>query len=99
MQSVLIDIQHEGPVFSISAVTSKGTAELCQAVQEYMLELQRSQEEAAALEESERKIREETHAYSQRQRDLRRARRNQTALPEDEEDDDDDHDVEVHYEP
>jgi len=98
MQSVLTDIQHEGPVFSISVVTSKGTAELCQAVQEYMLELQRSQEEAAALEEAERKIREETHAYSQRQRDLRRSRRNQTAL-EDGDDEDDGHDVEVHYEP
>jgi len=98
MQAVLTDIQHEGPVFSISAVTSKGTAELCQAVQEYMLELQRTKEEAAALEEAERKIRDETHAYSQRQRDLRRARRNQTDLQE-EDDDDDDHDVEVHYEP
>ncbi|MFT7243130.1 MAG: GTP-binding protein [Candidatus Azotimanducaceae bacterium] len=97
IQSILAEIQHEGPVFSISAVASKGTAELCNAIQEYMLELRRSEEEAAELEEAERKIRDETHAYSQRQRELRKARRNQTERQED--DDDDDHDVQVHYEP
>jgi GTP-binding protein len=90
-------IQHEGPVFEISAVTGQGTEALSQAIQQYLLELHRTEEEAAAREAEEARIREETHAYSLRQRELRRTRRRQAVDQED--DDDDDHDVEVHYEP
>jgi GTP-binding protein len=90
-------IQHDGPVFQISAVTGQGTDVLIQAIQQYLLELHRSQEEAAAVAAEEKRIREETHAYSLRQRELRRARRQQAA--DEDIDDDDDFDVEVHYEP
>lgn len=92
------EIQHEGPVFQISAVTGQGTDDLCQAIQQYLLELHRSEEEAARQEAEAARIRQETHAYSTRQRELRRARRQQ-AVDQDDDDDDDDYDVEVHYEP
>lgn len=95
------EIQHEGPVFQISAVTGQGTDTLCQAIQQYLLDLHRSEEQAAAQLAEEKRIREETHAYSLRQRELRRARRQQ-AVDQDvdqDDDDDDDFDVEVHYEP
>ena len=83
-------------MFEISAVTGQGTDALSQAIQQYLLELHRSEEEAAARDAEAARIREETPAYSLRQRELRRERRRQAA---EQEDDDDDHDVEVHYEP
>ena len=95
--AIRAEIQHEGPVFEISAVTGQGTDALSQAIQQYLLELHRSEEEAAARDAEAARIREETHAYSLRQRELRRERRRQAAEQED--DDDDDRDVEVHYEP
>tara|TARA_R110002073_G_scaffold596_10_gene4763 strand:- start:4658 stop:5836 length:1179 start_codon:yes stop_codon:yes gene_type:complete len=97
IQSILAGINHEGPVFRISAVTQQGTDDLCQALQQHLLDLRRDEEEAAAQEAADQKIREETHAYSLRQRELRRAKRHQAQEQAD--DDDDDFDVEVHYEP
>lgn len=104
IQSILAAINHEGPVFRISAVSKQGTDELCYAIQEYLLELRRSVEEAEAQQAADQKIREETHAYSLRQREMRRAQRqqaqNQTDDDDDDDDDEDDDDgVVVHYEP
>jgi hypothetical protein len=81
-------------------VSKQGTDELCYAIQEYLLELRRSVEEAAAQEAADQKIREETHAYSLRQREMRRAQRQQAQnQTENDDEDDDDDGVVVHYEP
>ncbi len=94
-EEILSAIHYDGPVFEISAVTGKGTTELMRAIQEYLQSLQ-SEEAEAAVEASVQQIRTETHEFSVRQRELRKARRQQTNA---EDDDDDDYDVEVHYEP
>lgn len=92
-EEILAAINHDGPVFEISAVTGLGTKELSRAIQEYLENLAAEAEELAT---SEARIRTETHEFSLRQREQRKARRQQVKQAED---DDDDFDVEVHYEP
>lgn len=93
-------IDHTGPVFEISAVSGHGITELSRAVQEYLIELRRKEAEAKGeREEVEDKIRSETHEFSVRQREQRKARRQAKLDGDDDDDRDDDHDVEVHYEP
>jgi GTP-binding protein len=89
-------IAHTGPVFQISAVSGEGTEGLSQAIQQYLVELREKEDAEEAAKAEEQRIRDETHAYSLRQRELRRERRRAAA---EQDDDDDDFDVEVHYEP
>jgi GTP-binding protein len=95
---ILGAINHNGPVFEISAVTGMGTVELSRAIQDYLVDLKERETSEQEAEDSIAKIRTETHEFSVRQREIRKARRQPAKDLEDDEDDDD-YDVEVHYEP
>ena len=108
IDQVLNAIDHQGPVFRISAVTGRGTEELSRAVQAYITEL--NVREAArpddstydpqtANQEKEEQIRQEVHNFSSEQRAQRKLKRQQVEEEKSAADDDDDFDVEVHYEP
>jgi GTP-binding protein len=88
----------QGPVFTISAITGQGTAELMQACAEHLLqEQQRLQDnpEAAEAEALQRdQIDEEARAVIAA---LAAARRAQREAADDDDDDDDDHEVDIAY--
>lgn len=97
-QAIVDELDWQGPVFRISAISGEGTKELTQAVMRWIEE--RAREEAdnpdLAEEEAERRrqMDDEARAKIQQQKAARRADR------EDDDDDfDDDYDVEVVYAP
>ncbi len=105
VSETLAGIDHKGPIFQISAVSGKGTTELCRAIQSYLLELNEQQaSDADGLSDiqedgksADGQIRQEIHDFSTHQRELRKTRR--LLRKEAVEDDDDDSGVDVHYEP
>jgi GTP-binding protein len=99
-QSIIDDLEWEGPVFAISALSGEGTKPLSQAVMRWIES--RAEEEAEhpelAEREAERRRRMDDEARIQiaAEKQARRAAREDT---DDFDDDDDDHDVEVVYAP
>ena len=86
-------VKFDGPVFKIAALARKGTSDLTNSIQKYILEKQEVEDEEWDV--MDEKIRNEIHDFSSNLRDIRRARRQEAK----EEDDDDNSDVDVHYEP
>ncbi|MDA0791293.1 MAG: GTPase ObgE [Proteobacteria bacterium] len=84
------------PLFAISAVTGQGVDELVQAVSRYFGELRAvaerdaSEEEVAAIQSNESRIRDDVHRFSLARRQQRRERRDSP--------DNDDGSIDVHYE-
>lgn len=96
VQEIVGQVGFDGPTFQISSLANEGTDALMQQIYAYLESLERDEREAESAIHEEARIREEIHAFSSRQRQLRKERRQQQA--DDEDDDDDDHDVEVVYE-
>ncbi|MCB1692575.1 MAG: GTPase ObgE [Pseudomonadales bacterium] len=95
MSGVVNELAFAGPVYAISAISGEGTDKLIRDLGVHLArmkeEAERAEEDRAAAEQE--RIREEVHAFSLAQRELRRQRR----LGGDEDEDDDD-DVDVQYE-
>jgi len=101
-KAVVKQLKWKGPVFTISAINSQGTLEMCQRIMEY-LEAQKAQEsEDPSLREAEI-LRQQAMQAEARQtiQALAAARRpGQVALSDDEDwDDDEDSEIEVVYAP
>ena len=100
---VVQSANYTGPVFKISAHAHKGTDALCNAIQKYILEKNALEQDNEDWDVMEEKIRDEIHHFSSNQRDIRRARRQETknaiADNSDANDGDDSDGVKVHYEP
>lgn len=98
-QSILDELQWDGPVFKISAANGAGTKELVFAIMNHLEELDErmaADEEFAAQEMASRKrLEEEARQKIQAYKEERRRRR----AGQDDDDDDDDHDMEVVYAP
>ena len=103
IQQVMASIEYDGPVYRISAVARRGTEALCRDVQDYITALNKVKIDEQAEAEESKRIREEIHAFSLHQRELRKQNRERTKLAREaglEDDDfDDDDGVDVHYEP
>ncbi|HIG40376.1 MAG: Obg family GTPase CgtA [bacterium] len=107
IKETLQAIDHDGPVFRISAISNRGTTELSHAIQSSLVELNEQQVKEAITEAEETdegrpsghadQIRQEVHDYSTTRRELRRTRRLQSK--QDSLDDDDEFNGDVHYEP
>lgn len=101
-KAVIKQLKWKGPVFTISAINSQGTVEMCQRIMEY-LEAQKAQEsEDPSLREAE-VLRQQAMQAEARQtiQALAAARRPGQEVPGSEEDwdDDEDQDIEVVYAP
>lgn len=101
-KAVVKQLKWKGPVFTISAINSQGTLEMCQRIMEY-LEVQKAQEsEDPSLREAEI-LRQQAMQAEARQtiQALAAARRSGLMVPseDDWDDSDDDHDIEVVYAP
>ncbi|SFX54603.1 Obg family GTPase CgtA [Marinospirillum alkaliphilum] len=101
-QAILQELDWQGPVFRISAISGKGTERLSQAIMQWLLE--RRAEEAANPDaaEAEQQMRErmEAEAVARVEAWLNRRHKRKPGEVEDEDDDDfddDDYDVEVEY--
>lgn len=105
-ERIISELNWEGPVFRVSAISSEGTQAVCQQIMNWIDETREAQAENPELAEEEAEIRERmeeeavarVEAYLER-RHGRKAP--QVAAEEDDEDDDDfdddDYDVEVEY--
>ena len=94
-EAIASEIGHEGPIHCISALTGAGTGDLVNDLARYLDELNEQEELAEKLLEEDNRIREEVHAFSLSQRELRRLRRLGLTTDDDEDDSDE---VEVRYE-
>ncbi len=104
-ERIISELNWEGPVFRVSAISSEGTQAVCQQIMNWLDEQRELQAENPELAEEEAEIRarmedeavERVEAYLER----RHGRKRPAAELEDDEDDDDfdddDYDVEVEY--
>ena len=91
----------EGPVYSVSAISAKGTEEICRDIMMYIesrAEVEALSDEAAQ-EEHEMKLRLEQEAREKlaKLREERRASKKSSSEDDDDDFDDDDYDVDVEY--
>ena len=99
-QSIIDELEWEGPVFKISAANGMGTQELIFAIMNHLEELDERMAADEEFAEAERAARQRLEEEARLKiQEYKAERRRQRAADADDDDDDDDHDVEVVYAP
>lgn len=105
-ERIISELDWQGPVFRVSAISSEGTMTVCQQIMQWLDERRELEAEVPELAEQEAEIRErmEAEAIQRVEAYLERRynRHNKSAVDDDLDDDDfddDDYDVEVEYAP
>ena len=100
--TLIEQLNWQGPVFKISAISAKGTQALCQAVMQWLLEQRKNESENPEAAETEQQMRAqmEAEAVARVEAWLSRRHKRKAVDAQDEDDDDfddDDYDVDVEY--
>ncbi len=103
-QQLIADLQWQGPVFFVSALTKEGTDKLCNDICDYLEDCRSREAELPEVAQAERDMQSRMQLEAREQIEKLRLQRQQVKTaeqePEDEDDeDDDDHEVEVVYSP
>ncbi len=101
-QKLVDDLQWQGPVFFVSALTKEGTDKLCNAICDYLDDCRSRESEFPEVAQAERDMQTSMQLEAREQIEKLRLQRQPSKTAEQEledEDDDDDHEVEVVYTP
>ncbi|OUS13729.1 GTPase ObgE [Gammaproteobacteria bacterium 53_120_T64] len=104
-QKLIDDLQWQGPVFFVSALTKEGTNKLCNDICDYLEDCRRREAELPEVAQAERDMQTRMQLEARAQIEKLRLQRQQEKTAEqelddeDDDDDDDDHEVEVVYTP
>ena len=103
-QKLVDDLQWQGPVFFVSALTKEGTDKLCNAICDYLDDCRSREAEFPEVAQAERDMQANMQLEAREQIEKLRLQRQQTKTAEQEhededDEDDDDHEVEVIYSP
>lgn len=102
-QKLVDDLQWQGPVFFVSALTKEGTDKLCNAICDYLDDCRSREAEFPEVAQAERDMQTRMQLEAREQIEKLRLQRQQSKTAEqeleDEDEDDDDHEVEVVYTP
>lgn len=101
-QKLVDDLQWQGPVFLVSALTKEGTDKLCNAICDYLDDCRSRESEFPEVAQAERDMQTSMQLEAREQIEKLRLQRQHAKTDEQEledEDDDDDHEVEVVYSP
>ncbi len=103
-QKLVDDLQWQGPVFFVSALTKEGTDKLCNAICDYLDDCRSREAEFPEAAQAERDMQTSMQLEAREQIEKLRLQRQQSKTAEQEfededDEDDDDHEVEVVYSP
>ncbi len=104
-QKLVDDLQWQGPVFFVSALTKEGTDKLCNAICDYLDDCRSREAEFPEVAQAERDMQTSMQLEAREQIEKLRLQRQhaktdeQELEDEDDDEDDDDHEVEVVYSP
>ncbi len=103
-QQLIEDLQWQGPVFFVSALTKEGTDKLCNDICDYLDDCRSREAEFPEVAQAERDMQSRMQLEAREQIEKLRLQRQQTKtaeqeLEDEDDEDDDDHEVEVVYSP
>ncbi|MEZ0121990.1 MAG: Obg family GTPase CgtA [Candidatus Reddybacter sp.] len=103
-QKLVDDLQWQGPVFFVSALTKEGTDKLCNAICDYLDDCRSREAEFPEVAQAERDMQTSMQLEAREQIEKLRLQRQQSKtaeqeLEDEDDEDDDDHEVEVVYTP
>ncbi len=102
-QTLIDDLQWQGPVFFVSALTKEGTEKLCNDICDYLDDCRSRESELPEVAQAERDMQTRMQLEAREQIEKLRLQRQQAKAseqpPAEDEDDDDEHEIEVVYSP
>ncbi len=103
-QKLVDDLQWQGPVFFVSALTKEGTDKLCNAICDYLDDCRSRETEFPEVAQAERDMQTSMQLEAREQIEKLRLQRqhaktDEQELEDEDDEDDDDHEVEVVYSP
>ena len=103
-QKLVDELQWQGPVFFVSALTKEGTDKLCNAICDYLDDCRSRESEFPEVAQAERDMQSRMQLEAREQIEKLRLQRQQSKtaeqeLEDEDDEDDDDHEVEVVYTP